>query len=106
MKTVIIIRKKSFVACISSVKIYISDEAHAELTINCVPCRKLGEIKNGGELKAELPSGECTVFAIYDKASKDFCCDSFYLPEGDGKFLITGKAKFAPFKGNPFIFDK
>lgn len=106
MKTVIIIRKKSFVAKLSSVKIYVSDANKPETEINCIPCRKIGEIENGGELKVELPSSECTLFAVYDEVSKNSCGDSIYLPEGDGKILITGKSKFAPMRGNPFVFDK
>ena len=49
MRKLTIKRAKSFVASLTKVKVYIEDQLSNELTINNVPCRKLGNIKNGEE---------------------------------------------------------
>ena len=49
MRNLTIVRRKSFVACLAKMKVYIEDPASNELVINKIPCRKLGELKNGEE---------------------------------------------------------
>ena len=49
MRTLTIKRAKSFVACLAKMKVYVEDPTSREIVINNVPCRKLGDLKNGEE---------------------------------------------------------
>ena len=49
MRNLTIKRNKTFVACLAKMKVYIEDASANDLTINGIPCRKLGDLKNGEE---------------------------------------------------------
>lgn len=106
MRTLKIKRNKSFVGCLCKIKIYLEDPASEEITIRQVPCRKLGELKNGEEKTFEVGENAARVFAIADKASKDWCCESYQLPEGGEDVFLSGKPRFDPSVGNAFCFDQ
>jgi len=99
-------RNKTFVASLMKVKFYIQVSANPDLVINNVPCRFLGELKNGEENKFIIGRNGGQLFAIIDTVSKDVCNDSIMIPEGDNEIFVTGKNKFNPLIGNPFKFDK
>lgn len=105
MRNLTIQRTKSFVGSLAKVKIYLEDHEHCELEINNLPCRKLGEIKNGETQTFVIGDGAAKVFAIVDKVSKNFCNDFYQLPYGQEDIFITGKNRFDPPSGNPFCFD-
>lgn len=106
MRTLTIKRRKSIVGCAMKVKIYISSTTTCELAISNTPCVFLGSIKNGKEETFEISEEKCTIFAIIDQYSKDYCNDSIELPAGQEAISLSGKNKFNLAKGNPFIFDK
>lgn len=105
MRNLTIKRHKSFVASLVKMKLYIEDPESNELKINGVSCRKLGELKNDEEKTFSIPSTEVKVYAIADKASKDFCNDFYSIPAGNEDVCISGKNHYKPFSGNPFLFD-
>ena len=105
MRKLTIKRTKSFVACLMSMKVYIEDHSSSELTINDIPCRKLGEIKNGEEKTFEIGDEAAKVFVIADKLSKDYCNDIYELAEGHEDVSLTGKNQLNPANGNAFRFD-
>ena len=72
MRDLTIKRHKSFVGCLAKFKVYIEDPASRELTIAGVPCRKLGELKNGQEQTFQIGTEETRLFVISDKFSKDY----------------------------------
>lgn len=100
-----ITRTKSFVACLMSIKVYIEDHSSSELTINDVPCRKLGEISNGETKTFEIGEEAAKVFVIGDKLSKSYCNEFYQLPEGQEDISLSGKNCFNPATGNAFRFD-
>ena len=104
MRRLTIKRDKTFVGCISKIKFYIEDAA-GELIINEIPCRKLGEIKNGEEASFEIEESAVRVFAIADKLSRDYCNDFYQLAEGSEDIVLSGKCKLNPTTGNAFRFD-
>ncbi len=106
MRTLTIKRRKSFVGCAMKVKIYISSTTTCELAISNTPCVFLGSIKNGKEETFEITEEKCTIFAIIDQYTKEYCKDSIELPEGQEAISLSGKNKFNLIKGNPFVFDK
>jgi hypothetical protein len=75
-----------------------------EITINGVPCRKIGEIKNGETKTFQIDDGEQQVFLIADKVSKDYCNAAVTIPEGQEDVSLSGVHRFV-FGSNPFRFD-
>ncbi|MCH5197784.1 MAG: hypothetical protein J1E34_02655 [Oscillospiraceae bacterium] len=105
MRNLTIRRTKTFVACLAKLKVYIEDPASTELTINNIPCRKIGELKNGEEKTFQIDESEAKVFVIADKMSKNFCNDYYQLPYGQENIFLSGKPKYNPASGNAFRFD-
>lgn len=105
MRNLTITRTKSFVGCLAKMKVYIEDPVSNELTINGVPCRKLGTLKNGETASFSIGDQAAKVFVIADKASRNYSNDCYPIPEGVEDIAITGKNHFNPGAGNPFRFD-
>ncbi|MBQ6431839.1 MAG: hypothetical protein IJJ99_08195 [Oscillospiraceae bacterium] len=105
MRNLTIKRRKRFVACLYKMRIYVEDPAAGELTINDVPCRKLGELKNGEEKTFQIDEQARRVYVIADKLSKNFCNEFYQLPEGQEDVFLSGQNCFNPASGNAFRFD-
>ena len=105
MRNLTIQRNKTFVACAMKMKVYIEDHTFSELTICGVPCRKLGEIKNGEAQTYSIADNAAKVFVIADMLSKEYCNEVYQLPEGNEDVSLSGKNHFNPMAGNPFRFD-
>lgn len=105
MRNLTIKRKKSFVACLYKIKVYIEDLTSDEIFINNIPCRKIGEIKNGEEKTFQISEQPAKVFVIADKLSKDFCNEFYELPYGQEDVVLSGANKFNLATGNAFRFD-
>ena len=105
MRNLIIKRTKSFVGCLSKMKIYIEDPTSNEIIINNTPCRKIGDLKNGEEKTFQITEQESRVFVIGDKSTKEYCCEYYQLPESSEDIVLSGKNKFNPAAGNAFRFD-
>ena len=105
MRNLTIKRKKSFVGAVMKIKIYMEDAAANELAILGAPCRKLGEVKNGGELTVEIDEDMHTIYAIVDVITKDSCVGKAEIPAGADDVTVSGKNRLAPLKGNPFVFE-
>ncbi len=105
MRNLTIKRTKSFVGSLCKVKVYIEDENSEDLVINGIPCRKLGELKNGEEKSFSVDEKGAKVFVICDKATKEYCNDFYNIPEGEEDIFLIGKNKFNPAAGNAFRFD-
>ena len=104
MRKLTITRRKSFVGCIGKDRVYVRDEQTKELTIDGVPCRKIGELKNGEIKTFEIGEGEQQIFLISDKISKDYCNATVTVPEGQEDVALSGVHKFV-LGSNPFRFD-
>lgn len=104
MRNLTIARHKSFVGSMGTDKVYIRDEQSSELTIEGVPCRMIGEIKNGETKTFLIPEEEQQIFLIADKLSKERCNASLVIPEGQEDVSFSGKHHFV-LGSNPFRFD-
>lgn len=104
MRNLTITRRKSFVGCIMKDKVYIRDEATSEIIIDGVPCRKIGDIKNGETKTFQIGEGQQQIFLIADKVSKDYCNATVTIPEGQEDVALSGKHVFT-LGSNPFRFD-
>ena len=105
MRNLTVLRKKTFVASLTSMKVYIEDQDSGELTINNVPCRKLGELKNGEEQTFSIDEKALKVFVIAGLASKDYCYDVYQLDEGQEDVHLSGQNEMNAGTGNAFRFD-
>jgi hypothetical protein len=105
MRQLTITRKKTFVACLGRMKVYIEDAASGDTVINGVRCRKLGELKNGETQAFEIGDDELKLFVIADKLSKSFCNEFYRIPAGKKDISLSGKNRFNPASGNAFRFD-
>lgn len=105
MRNLIITRKKSFVACLGTMKVYIEDPTSSDIVINGVPCRKLGTLKNGEEKTFPISENSAKVFVIAGKMSKKYCNEYYPVPAGDRDFYLNGKNEYNPATGNAFRFD-
>lgn len=104
MRKLTIKRKKSFVASLAKLKVYIEDPA-GELDITGIKCRLLGTLANGEEKSFYIEENAAKVFVIADKMSRDYCYDCRNLPEGNENIYLTGKNAFNPATGNAFRFE-
>lgn len=105
MRNLTIKRGKAFAASMAKSKVYIEDPASQELVIDGIPCRKLGELKNGEEKTFQIGNQQARIFVIAGKASTKYCKDMYPLPAGDEDVFLTGKHYFNPASGNAFRFD-
>ncbi len=105
MRKLTIKRIKSFVACLGKMKVYIEDPYSNEITINDVPCRKLGTLKNNEEKTFEIGEEQAKVFVIADKLSKSFCNEFYPLPAGQEDIFLSGRNKYNLANGHAFRFD-
>ena len=105
MRNLTITRNKTFVGCLVKVKFYIEDPQSSELTIRGIPCRKIGELKNGQSATFAVEEGNLRLFAIADTKSKEYCCDCYQLPEGSEDLSLSGQNRFNLSVGNAFLFD-
>lgn len=105
MRNLTLKRVKSFVGCSAKMKIYIEDYTSNEITINNVPCRKIGVLKNGEEKTFQIGEQEAKIFVIADKLSKNYCNEYYQLSSGQEDIFLSGKNKFNPANGNAFLFD-
>lgn len=105
MRNLTIRRTKSFVGCLAGMKVYIEDPAYNEITINNVPCRKIGDLKNGEEKTFVIGDNEARVFVIADKLSKNYCNEFYNIPAGTEPVFLSGQNRYNPASGNAFRFD-
>lgn len=105
MRKLYITRKDSLAGCLQKLHIYISDFENSELDICDIPCRKIGEIKNGESVTLEIDNDSNRIFVIADKKSRNLCCDSIHIEKGSSDIKLTGKCKFNPGRLNAFNFD-
>ena len=105
MRNLTIKREKSFVGSLAKMKIYIEDPTSNEMRINDIPCRKIGDLKNGEEKVFQIDEQKAKIFVIADNLSKNYCNEYYQLPEGQKNIFLSGKNKLSPANGNAFRFD-
>lgn len=105
MRKLTIIREKRFVAKLGKMKIYIEDPVFGELRINGIPCRKIGELKNGEEKTFEIGENAAKIFVIADKISRNYSNEYYDLPAGTEDIVLTGRNEFNLATGNAFRFE-
>ena len=104
MRKLTIKRHKSIVACAVKDLVYIEDYQSSEITIQGVPCRKIGEIKNGEEKTFEIGEEKQKIFIVFELLLKDTFHTSITIEAGQEDVSLSGKHYYSV-SGNPFRFD-
>ena len=105
MRNLTIKREKSFVGSLAKMKVYVEDPTSNEICINDIPCRKIGDLKNGEEKTFQIDEQEVKVYVIADKLSKNYCNEFYQLSASQQDVFLSGKNKFNPANGNAFRFN-
>lgn len=105
MRNLTIKREKSFVGSLAKMKVYVEDPTSNEIFINDIPCRKIGDLKNGEEKTFQIDEQEVKVYVIADKLSKNYCNEFYQLSASQQDIFLSGKNKFNPANGNAFRFN-
>ena len=105
MRNLTIRRNKALAASLVKMKVYIEDHSEHELTIAGVPCRKLGDLKNGEEKTFSITDEAVKVFVIGDKLSRNAYNEFYPIQAGTEDVVLSGRNYLNPFSGNPFRFD-
>jgi hypothetical protein len=102
VRTVTIERKKSLVGAVVPFGIYAEDHAASELIINEIPCRKVGELKNGEQISFEIGDAETCIFAV--PAAQVSYPELIRVPVGSEPVALCGKCVSSA-SGVSFRFD-
>lgn len=104
MRTLTIERRKSFVACLGKMKVYVEDP-EGELEIVGTKARFLGTLSNGKTETFEVPTESRQILIIADKLSKNYCVERYVMPAGEDPIALSGQNRFDPAAGNAFRID-
>lgn len=105
MRRLWIERQKATAACLAKMKVYIEDHENPDTTIGDVPCRKLGELKNGQQRHFAIDEQPARVFVVADTVSRNVYNEFVRIPGGWEDVFLTGQNRLKPWAGNPFHFD-
>lgn len=105
MRKLTVKRKKKIAACAVKMQVWISAGEDAHSVIKGVPCRKLGELKNGAEETWEISEDAARLFVIANEKTADHYSEICDIPAGSGDVFLSGHNVFLPSTGDPFFFD-
>lgn len=105
MRRLWIERQKAWAGCLAKMKVYIEDHENGDIIIHDLPCRKLGEVKNGQQKHFAISEDAAKVFVVADKISRNVYNEFVRIPAGREDVFLTGRNHLKPFSGNPFRFD-
>lgn len=105
MRNITITRRKTFVASLNKMKVYVESSDISDIIINGTPCRKLGTLKNGETKSFQIDNEERRLYVIADKLSRNYCNDFYTVPAGETDLFVSGKNNYNPASGNAFRFD-
>lgn len=114
MRKLTISRKKSFVACLTKLYLYIevkNVEANGKTYIvNNKNYICVGIISNGKTLTVEIPNESIEIMICWDKNSFEFGGVQLYttysVPHGDTDVILYTEPSYSPEEGNPFIIKQ
>lgn len=97
-------RRRSAAACLAKMRVWIEDP-EGETAINGIPCRKLGELKNGEKKAFAVGTEAARVFVTADRLTRNLYNEFTEIPAGEDDVVLAGQNRLKPFSGNPFHFD-
>jgi len=96
-------RKKSIIASIMKVYIYVQSGEPYDIELDGIPLRLVDPpLKNGKTITFEVPTFELYLYVIFDKRRPKGYNTNFLLPAGEEDIQLYTKPQYNPFAGNPF----
>ncbi|MBN2540330.1 MAG: hypothetical protein JXB08_02275 [Bacilli bacterium] len=103
MRKLTLTRKRSFVASIMKIYIYIQTDEQPELVLQGVPLKLVTTMKNGETSEFEIPNEAVNLFVVFDKHIPNSFHTRTIINPGEAPVVLYTKPKLNPFRGNPFI---
>jgi len=103
MREVTLIRKKTFVASLGKVMVYIQSSQVYDLFLEGVRCKRVGLLKNGQLINFEIPDSETILFVVFDQLLPERFHSKYIIPSGKQNIILYTKPKLKPREGNPFV---
>ena len=106
MRKLTVNRKRSFVACACGVYIYVQcKNGQADLTLDGVPCKNMGKVKNGKSITVDVSTDEFKAFVVYSKTQPQNYHSAFTVPAGESDVTLYTRPYYNPAMGNPFTLS-
>lgn len=106
MRKLTVNRKRAFVACACGVYIYIECAPNkADTTLDGVPCKNMGKVKNGKSITIDVPFGAFKAFVAYSKTQPQKYHTGFAVPAGENDVTLYTRPYYDPAMGNPFTLS-
>ncbi|MBQ3069355.1 MAG: hypothetical protein IJD01_05370 [Clostridia bacterium] len=105
MRQLTIKRRKVYAACLAKMTVYIEDHQAPEGVLGGLPCRRLGELKNGEEQTFTVSDSAATVFVAPANLTTDRYLERLVIPEGTDDMVLEGQCYINILGGNGFCFD-
>ena len=103
MRKLTITRRRSFVASLAKMKVYLEDRQYGDTMVSGTPCRLLGTIKNGETVTFDIPNTAGMLFVTAGKNS--YCSEALPIFEGEADIFLSGQNYYDRISGNAFRFD-
>ena len=107
MRNLTVKRGGSVAACAVAMRVYIEDPEGTDITVNGIPCRNLGELKNNSEDTYSISENEAKLYVIPEKEGSVYKSEYYQIPAGGEDVRVSGKNVLENEYGNPnpFRFD-
>ena len=105
MRNLTIKSEKTFIGWFGEPVIYVCDEVSGNVKINEDLCRRLGQVKNGGESTFVIGEEETKIYAVSDKYFKKASNDFVVIPAGTEDVVLEGRNVFHAFIASLFRFN-
>lgn len=105
MRKLILTRRKSSVASLLSMAVYVEDPVYGDRQIDGYPCRLIGHVKNGEQKTFYIGEYALRIFVIADSLVKGRSSDFYPIPAGTQDVYLSGRTYYNPTNGNAFLFD-
>ncbi len=106
MRKLTMIRKKTFVASLMSAYLFVEVQGQGEMELRGVQCAQVATIKNGQSATVSIPETAVRIFIVFDKIMPKTFNTVYDLGTGAEDVTLYTKAKYNPFKGNPFVITE
>ena len=105
MRYLTVQRTKSAIDFFVKIKVYIEDPTSNEILIQGVPCRKIGELKNGEHQSFMIGDEKLRIYIMSMKIDKNICPDFYEIPAGTENVFLTCKFTWHPLLGDICRFE-
>ena len=100
-------RKKSFIASIMKVYVYVQSSEPCDLKLDDVPLKLIDPpLKNGKSMTIEVPTSDVYIYVVFDKHFPQKYHAKYLLSASEEDVTLFTKPRLNPFKGNPFSIFK